>query len=63
MEEEDEHFRSSLEEFIGWFRNNGLNLGEKACLQKELWGRICPSMIDPRKAGRTMVVTILKSVA
>jgi len=30
MEEEDEHFRSSLEEFIGWFRSNGLNLGERA---------------------------------
>ena len=28
MEEEDEHFRSSLDEFIGWFRSNGLNLGE-----------------------------------
>jgi len=28
MGEEDEHFRSSLEEFIGWFRSNGLNLRE-----------------------------------
>jgi len=28
MEEENEHFRSSLEEFIGWFRSNGLKLGE-----------------------------------
>lgn len=29
MEEEDKHFKSTLEEFIGWFRSNGLNLGEK----------------------------------
>jgi len=28
--EEDKHFRSSLEEFIGWFRSNGINLGERA---------------------------------
>lgn len=27
--EEDEHFKSNLEEFISWFRSNGLNLGEK----------------------------------
>lgn len=28
MEEEDEHFRSNLEEFVRWFRSNGLNLRE-----------------------------------
>jgi hypothetical protein len=27
---EEKHFSSTLEEFIGWFRSNGLNLGEKA---------------------------------
>jgi aconitase B len=36
MEEEDDHFRSSLEEFIEWFRSNGLNLGKKV----ELHGKI-----------------------
>jgi len=30
LEEEDGHFRSSLEEFVVWLRSNGLNLGEKA---------------------------------
>jgi len=30
MDEEDGHFINSLEEFIGWFKSNGLNLGEKA---------------------------------
>jgi hypothetical protein len=38
MEEEDEHFRSSLEGFIGWLRSNGLNLGEKA--EEGLRGRM-----------------------
>jgi len=38
MEEEDERFRNSLEEFIGWFKSNGLNLGEKA--EEDLRGRM-----------------------
>lgn len=27
---EEKHFSNTLEKFVGWFRNNGLNLGEKA---------------------------------
>jgi len=30
IEEEDKHFRNRLEEFIGWLRSNGLNLGKNA---------------------------------
>jgi len=30
MEEEDKKFHNSLEEFIEWFRSNGINLGEEA---------------------------------
>ncbi|MBO3803810.1 MAG: hypothetical protein JTT11_08100, partial [Candidatus Brockarchaeota archaeon] len=38
MEEEDKHFCSALEEFVEWFRSNGLNLGEKA--EESLRGRM-----------------------